>query len=621
MEARVADGPTTPAVPGDGKPAAGAGARPVVPKPAAVQASAPEPTPDAVGSVGEDAEIEIGEPVSAAAGKSSPSGPGVGASGSTGLRTSNSGPDPLIGRVVNDRFRIVALLARGGMGKVYRAEQAPLGREVALKVLNPNYSGDNDPEFHKRFFLEASTCSKLTHPNTVTIFDYGRTDDDVYYIAMELLEGRTLHRALREEGPFSTERALQIARQICRSLREAHGLGVIHRDLKPANVYLVRHGDENDFVKVLDFGLVKNVDDKGEDLTQTGLFMGSPKYMSPEQIRGERADARADVYSLGVMIYEMVTGKVPFDRPNSVNILMAHVHEAPPPFAEINPNVHAPESLEALVMRCLSKQADDRFASMEELLGAMKGIVDLGTSGERGSLPTGRHAALRQSGETHPSLTPSGVVVAPPSGGVPVPASTSGAPASAPPSEAPEAPSRVPMFAALGLGAALLAGLVWYATNGAPTATTPITPSTDVPPTLAGSTGTTSTGTSSSIGTSPPPTTATPEIARTHVSLSSTPSGATVAVGEQTYGPTPTSLDWTGDDARVGREVTFLFHLDGHQDYSVVRTVTGETLDVSATLAALPTGRPFRPRPPRRPEGDDGSGTVGPVKGYKLDPY
>src|SRR5688572_10611153 len=230
-------------------------------------------------------------------------------------RPPTQGPDPLIGRTINERYRIVGTIARGGMGKVYRAEQQPLGRLVALKVLNPNYTGDNDPEFHKRFFLEASIASKLTHPNTVTIFDYGKTDDEVFYIAMELLEGRTLHRALREEGPFPPDRAMHIARQVCRSLREAHTLGVIHRDLKPANVYLVQHGDENDFVKVLDFGLVKNLDEKGEELTQTGLFMGSPKYMSPEQIRGERVDSRVDVYALGVMMYEMLTGKVPFDRP------------------------------------------------------------------------------------------------------------------------------------------------------------------------------------------------------------------------------------------------------------------------------------------------------------------
>jgi serine/threonine-protein kinase len=284
-----------------------------------------------------------------------------------------SGPDPLLGRLVNDRFKVVSLIARGGMGKVYKAEQAPLGRVCAIKVLNPNYNGEHDPEFHKRFFLEASISSKLTHPNTVTIFDYGRTDDNIYYMAMEFLEGRTLHRALREEGPFTEERTTHIARQICRSLREAHSLGVIHRDLKPANVYLIEHGDETDFVKVLDFGLVKNIDEtKGEDLTQTGLFMGSPKYMAPEQIRGEHVDARTDIYALGIIMYEMLTGKVPFDRPNSVNILMAHVNERVPPIREMNPNVVCSEAFEATVMKCVEKSADDRFKSMDEVLAALK---------------------------------------------------------------------------------------------------------------------------------------------------------------------------------------------------------------------------------------------------------
>ncbi len=284
-----------------------------------------------------------------------------------------TGPDPLLGRLINDRFKVTGLIARGGMGKVYKAEQAPLGRVCAVKVLNPNYSGDQDPEFHKRFFLEASISSKLTHPNTVTIFDYGRTDDNIYYMAMEFLEGRTLHRGLREEGPFIEERATHIARQICRSLREAHSLGVIHRDLKPANIYLIEHGDEADFVKVLDFGLVKNIEEgKGEDLTQTGLFMGSPKYMAPEQIRGEHVDARTDIYALGVILYEMVTGKVPFDRPNSVNILMAHVNEPVPPLRVMNPSIQIGESLESTIMRCVEKNPDDRFKSMDEVLAALK---------------------------------------------------------------------------------------------------------------------------------------------------------------------------------------------------------------------------------------------------------
>jgi serine/threonine-protein kinase len=310
-----------------------------------------------------------------------------------------SGPDPLIGRLINERFKVVALIARGGMGKVYRSEQAPLGRVCALKVLNPNYAGDSDPEFHKRFFLEASIASKLTHPNTVTIFDYGRTDDDVYYIAMEYLEGRTLHRAIREEAPFDEERGAHIARQICRALREAHSLGVIHRDLKPANIYLVDHADEVDFVKVLDFGLVKSVDGTAEELTQAGLFMGSPKYMSPEQIRGDRVDARTDIYSLGIVLYEMITGKVPFDRANSVNILMAHVNETPPPLRQINPSCAVSPALEDVIFKCIAKDPATRFSSMDEVLAALK---KTGTGALTGTMMnhagTGQFSAAQSSG-------------------------------------------------------------------------------------------------------------------------------------------------------------------------------------------------------------------------------
>jgi serine/threonine-protein kinase len=322
-----------------------------------------------------------------------------------------SGPDPLIGRVVNERFKITGLIARGGMGKVYRAEQAPLGRLCALKVLNPNYSGEHDPEFHKRFFLEASMTSKLTHPNTVTIFDYGRTDDDIYYMAMEYLEGHTLHRAIREAGHFAEERTAHVARQICRALREAHALGVIHRDLKPANIFLVEHGDETDFVKVLDFGLVKNVaETKGEELTKSGLFMGSPKYMAPEQISGEKVDVRTDVYALGVIMYEMVTGKVPFDSSTSVNILMAQVKETAIPLCEMNPNAQASPELEETIARCMRKAPDERFRSMDEVLAALKRVGAAATNGR----VTGEYRALSTSGSGPQTSPPtSGVVSGP----------------------------------------------------------------------------------------------------------------------------------------------------------------------------------------------------------------
>ncbi len=284
------------------------------------------------------------------------------------MSSAENQPDPLVGQTINERFKITAVLAKGGMGKVYRAEQAPLGRVCAVKVLTPRATGEQDEDFRKRFFMEASICSKLTHPNTVTIFDYGQTTDNVFFMAMEYLDGRTLAKTLREEGPFNSERSVAIARQICRSLREAHGLGVIHRDLKPANVFLTAHGDDKDVVKVLDFGLVKNVEQPAdEDLTQAGTFMGSPKYMAPEQIQGEHVDARTDIYALGVILYEMLSGHVPFDRTNQVDILLAHVQSPVPPLAEdIDPNVVS------VVMKCLAKNPADRFTTMNDVLAALK---------------------------------------------------------------------------------------------------------------------------------------------------------------------------------------------------------------------------------------------------------
>ncbi|WP_437807980.1 serine/threonine protein kinase [Sorangium sp. So ce1078] len=319
----------------------------------------------------------------------------------------SAAPDPLLGRVINGRFKIVSVIARGGMGKVYRAEQAPLGRICALKVLSPKYEGDHDPEFHRRFFLEASTAAKLSHPNTVTVFDYGQSDDDIYYIAMEYIEGKTLHRVLREEGPFPEARTAHIARQICRSLREAHGLGVVHRDLKPGNVLLVDHEDEHDHVKVLDFGLVKDTQ-SGEDLTQQGLFMGSPKYMAPEQIAGCEVSARTDIYALGVMMYEMLSGQVPFDKGASVGTLMSHVHDPVPPMQAHNPQLSISQTMEGIVYRCLEKDPAQRFSSMNELVTALKfaaGGISTRDTGENAPMLPGA-TSHRPSAPSYPSVSP-----------------------------------------------------------------------------------------------------------------------------------------------------------------------------------------------------------------------
>lgn len=377
-------------------------------------------------------------------------------------------PDPLIGQLVDERFKILSVIARGGMGKVYRAEQAPLGRICALKILSPSYEGDGDPEFYKRFFLEASTAAKLSHPNTVTIFDYGKDEAlDIYFIAMEYIEGKTLHRTLREEGPLGEIRTGHIARQVCRSLREAHKLGVVHRDLKPANILLTNREDERDSVKVLDFGLVKDVTGTVEqDLTQAGLFMGSPKYMSPEQITGAPITPATDVYSLGVMLFEMLTGKVPFDRGKSVMTLMAHVNDPVPRLDEVRPGLVVSTALENIVMCCLEKAPEARFRSMDDLLAALK-LLD------PDALRTGTYEAVFPGGAGEyappPSMTPLSISGSGPLAR-PAPGSSSGAtdivamsstpPAPMAPSGSPSLPSGDPFKPASRGSSKLVMGLV-----------------------------------------------------------------------------------------------------------------------------------------------------------------
>src|SRR5947209_10948653 len=280
--------------------------------------------------------------------------------------------DPLLGRVLNDRYRILEVIGHGGMGRVYKALQAPLDRLVALKILGAGH--DRDPNFYKRFFLEASVTAKLTHPNTITLYDYGRTDDGIFFIAMEYLKGRTLSAAMQQDGPLAQERVIHIAQQICRSLREAHSLRIIHRDLKPANVMLLRQHDDHDFVKVLDFGLVKFFcgDNPEGDITNAGTFMGSPHYIAPEQARNQNPDQRCDIYSLGVLLYHMLTGRVPFTAPAPVDIILKHLHEQPVALRELRPDLPIAPDLQEIVLRCMAKAREDRYQSMDELLAQLK---------------------------------------------------------------------------------------------------------------------------------------------------------------------------------------------------------------------------------------------------------
>lgn len=293
--------------------------------------------------------------------------------------------DPLVGKVVAERFRVLELVARGGMGKIYRAEQMPLGRVVALKVLSPAERRDEEEEsFRRRFEREAAICARLSHSNTVRVFDFGWTADGIYYIAMEYIDGRTLHQIIRSDAPIDPLRVVHMLRQICGSLSEAHKLGIVHRDLKPGNVLLTNQGDDRDFVKVVDFGLVKHIDE--HDVTSVGLIVGSPMYMSPEQVRGEDVDRRTDIYALGMLGYVCLSGKRPFERDTPIGVLMARMSGKPPRMIELNPDVVVPASLEWVVMTCLEMDRANRFESMHEVLRALK-VVEAEIRGDHGGGP------------------------------------------------------------------------------------------------------------------------------------------------------------------------------------------------------------------------------------------
>jgi eukaryotic-like serine/threonine-protein kinase len=320
------------------------------------------------------------------------------------------GDDPMVGRTLEGRYTILARLGAGSMGTVYRAKQHAMGREVAIKILRGDRAIDDSAK--ARFMREARANSLLASPNTVTVFDFGQSENGEFYLAMELLEGESLGQRLQRVGRLPPALAVDAARQALRSLAEAHAKGIIHRDLKPDNIFFARvltgsmrppaadgtggvaSEAHDELVKVLDFGIAKMVNaDEPQPMgvveTQAGTVFGTPRYMSPEQAQGKPLDARSDLYSLGVMVYQMLAGRPPFTDNDAVVVMARHIKSVPKRPNEANPEASVPKELEDIVMRALAKSPDDRPATAEIMAGELLAALEA-----QGAMSSGVRASI-----------------------------------------------------------------------------------------------------------------------------------------------------------------------------------------------------------------------------------
>src|SRR4051812_37325750 len=270
--------------------------------------------------------------------------------------------DDSLPRLLGGRYRLEAKLGSGGMGVVYRATDLTMHRAVAVKLVRGVDGAALDDEVAGRFLREAKNTARVQHENIIEVYDLGRSDQGDMYFVMELLEGESLSTKLRREGKLSPVVAVHIARQMCAALHVAHSAGIIHRDLKPANVMLVTRGADSSYVKVLDFGVAKSyTPDQQTQLTHTGMLVGTVEYMAPEQIMGRKVDGRTDLYSLGVVMYRMLTGKPPFRDGGVPAMIHAHLNVFPKPMSELKPEISG--ALDRVVLRCLAKQPEQRYES------------------------------------------------------------------------------------------------------------------------------------------------------------------------------------------------------------------------------------------------------------------
>jgi predicted Ser/Thr protein kinase len=377
--------------------------------------------------------------------------------------------DKLIGQVIGGRYRVTGVLGEGGMGVVYVGEQqmGSTVRQVAIKTLHPHLS--QDPSVLARFHRECGTVAQLEHPNTIKFYDFGSTSDGTLYIAMEFVKGHPLNDIVEQGGPMIPERVLKIMKQICGALDEAHKQGIIHRDLKPENVILTDRAGETDFVKVLDFGIAARSESadaqKEQKLTQQGMVLGTPPYMSPEQFTGKQLDQRSDIYSLGVMTYEMLTGKLPFEADTPWQWATQHMTAQPLPFEVTAPATNIPDHMRKAILRALSKDREQRQDTAKDFYAELShgGGITVMDAGSREQVATQGTAAMAAA----PDFASFGGG-APPSGGAgaisapgPTPAPVSPAPMPAPvaPAQAYVPPPPAASSGSSGGGKGLIIGL------------------------------------------------------------------------------------------------------------------------------------------------------------------
>ncbi len=285
--------------------------------------------------------------------------------------------DPFIGRILADRYRVLRTLGEGGMGRVYLAEHVRMGRMSAVKVMSPSLAPT--PEEISRFNREASNASRINHPNVAAIYDFGETEDGTLYLAMEYVEGRTLTAILKDGGPLVPARAAELAGQIADGLHAAHHLGIVHRDLKPDNVLVTTLHDGREQVKIVDFGIAKTTQSNDQTVTSLGMAIGTPEYMSPEQIAGESLDSRTDLYSLGLVLFNMLTGSLPHPALTSKQSLVQRLTARPLTLAEVKPSVPWPPRVQKALDRALAPEPDERYSNVLDFARDVRGAAGLPT--------------------------------------------------------------------------------------------------------------------------------------------------------------------------------------------------------------------------------------------------